>query len=229
MRYGTITGLRRHPAIPPSVPWVLPFGVFILMLAIQPYLPLPAPVRFLISMAAIFAVSREPLRARPSSPLLSILLGLAVFAVWIGPDVIAPAWRTSILFNNPVVGHPAGNTPPDLKNDAIFLSFRIAISVIAVPILEELFWRGWLMRWLISPRFETIPLGTWSAPAFWIVALLFASEHGPYWDVGLAAGVVYNWWMVRTSSLGDLIAAHAVTNACLSAYVVWSGRWEYWL
>jgi hypothetical protein len=85
------------------------------------------------------------------------------------------------------------------------------------------------MRWLISPEFEKIPLGTWSASAFWIVALLFASEHGPYWDVGLACGVIYNWWMVRTHSLGDLVLAHSISNACLSAYVVWTGKWEYWL
>jgi hypothetical protein len=46
--------------------------------------------------------------------------------------------------------------------------------------------------------------------------------------VGLAAGILYNWWMVRTKSLGDLILAHGVTNAVLSAYVVLAGRWEYW-
>ena len=85
------------------------------------------------------------------------------------------------------------------------------------------------MRWIISPRFETIPLGTYSASAFAIVAVLFASEHGPYWDVGLACGIIYNWWMVRTRSLGDLVLAHAITNGCLSAYVVFSGKWEYWL
>jgi membrane protease YdiL (CAAX protease family) len=59
--------------------------------------------------------------------------------------------------------------------------------------------------------------------------VLFASEHGAYWDVGLAAGVAYNWWMVRTRSLGDLILAHAVTNLCLSVYVIAAGKWEYWL
>ena len=59
-------------------------------------------------------------------------------------------------------------------------------------------------------------------------ALLFASEHGAMWDVGLAAGLLYNFWMRRTRSLGDLILAHAVTNACLSAYVLSRGRWEYW-
>ena len=59
-------------------------------------------------------------------------------------------------------------------------------------------------------------------------AALFAVEHGPYWDVGLATGILYNWWMVRTKSLGDLILAHGITNACLSLYVVAAGKWEYW-
>jgi membrane protease YdiL (CAAX protease family) len=48
------------------------------------------------------------------------------------------------------------------------------------------------------------------------------------WDVGLMAGLAYNWWMRRTRSLGDLMLTHAVTNACLSAYVLIEGRWEYW-
>jgi CAAX prenyl protease-like protein len=214
----------------PAIPWVLPFGVFAVMLAIQQYAPIPAPARFFVSMAAILAVSRGPLRGRPSSPILSILLGLAVFAVWIGPDAIAPVWRTSILFNNPVVGHPAGNTPPALRNNGMFLFFRVAISVIAVPILEELFWRGWLMRWLIdSDDFRRVPLGKYAPMAFWVTALLFAAEHGSFWDVGLLTGVIYNWWMVRTRNLWDCIVAHAVTNAALAAWVVLAGQWQYWL
>ena len=65
-----------------------------------------------------------------------------------------------------------------------------------------------------------MPLGTYVPSVFWIVAVLFASEHGPYWEVGLAAGVIYNWWMVRTQNLADCIVAHAVTNGLLSAYVL---------
>ena len=84
------------------------------------------------------------------------------------------------------------------------------------------------MRWLIAPDFRRVPMGACTAASFWIVALLFASEHGSFWDVGLAAGIVYNWWMVRTRSLGDLILAHAVTNGCLSLYVVAAGKWQYW-
>ena len=74
-----------------------------------------------------------------------------------------------------------------------------------VPVLEELFWRGWLMRWLIRPDFEAVRLGTYTHYSFWVTAALFAAEHGPYWDVGLLAGIIYNWWMVRTGRLADCI------------------------
>ncbi len=218
--------MRQHPAIP----YILPFGVFIGLLVLQQVLPVPAPIRFVLSIAAILAVSRNPLREKPSAPLLSILLGLAVFAIWVGPDVLSSTWRQSILFNNPVAGHPAGNTPPASQHDPVFLFFRIATSVIAVPILEELFWRGWLMRWLIdSNHFERIPLGAYAPLAFWATAALFASEHGSFWDVGLITGIIYNWWMIRTRNLWDCIIAHAVTNAALAAYVVLAGQWQYWL
>ena len=218
--------LRRHPAIP----YVLPFLVFIGLLALQQVVPVPVWVRFAISMLTILAVSREPLRGGPSKPLPSVLIGIAVFILWVGPDRIAPNWHHALLFDNAIMGHPAGNTPPASKNDPLFLMFRIAVSVIAVPILEELFWRGWLMRWVIGGKsFEQTPLGTYTPAAFWITAILFASEHGSFWDVGLAAGIVYNWWMIRTRNLWDCIIAHAVTNGILAAYVIAAGQWQYWL
>jgi hypothetical protein len=218
--------LRRYPA----VPWILPFIVFFGLLALQQAVPVPAWLRFVVSMAAILAVSRPPLRGGPSKPLLSILVGVAVFVIWVGPDVIVPTWHHFILFDNPIMGHPAGNTPPASKNDPVFLIFRIAISVVAVPILEELFWRGWLMRWIIdSNNFERVPLGTFQAMSFWLVAILFASEHGSFWDVGFAAGIIYNWWMIRTRNVWDCIIAHAVTNGILAAYVIGAGQWQYWL
>ena len=199
------------------------------MLAAQQFVPLPPAVRFVVSMGAILAVSREPLRGMPSSPLLSILLGLAVFVVWIGPDLIAPAWRASFLFNNAVIAPVRDNVPAALKTDTMFLVFRIATSAIAVPILEELFWRGWLMRWLIDGEdFRRVPLGKYVPVAFVLTAVLFAAEHGPFWDVGLLTGFIYNWWMVRTRNLWDCIVAHAVTNGALAFYVLAAGQWQYW-
>ena len=97
-----------------------------------------------------------------------------------------------------------------------------------VPEAEELFWRAWLMRWLIDSDFQKIKLGTYAPMAFWVTALLFGAEHGPSWDVGLLTGIIYNGWMVRTKSLGDCVLVHAVTNLLMSLYVIQYGQWQYW-
>jgi uncharacterized protein len=161
---------------------------------------------------------------------MSIAVGLAVFLIWIGPDALfGPGYRAHWLFQNGVTGAAASTIPSAAQRSYWFLTLRASSCALLVPLVEELFWRGWLMRWIVSHHFDKIPLGAYTPMAFWTVALLFASEHGPYWEVGLAAGVIYNWWMVRTRDLADCILAHAVTNALLSAYVLWAGHWQYWL
>lgn len=195
-------------------------------LAIGPQAAYPA--RILASLAVLLVFSRRLIRWRPSRPWASGLLGAAVFVVWIAPEQVWPAYREFWLFRNPLTGGAAA-LPASARQDALFLLIRAAGSALLVPVVEELFWRAWLMRWLISPAFADVPLGTYAARAFWITALLFASEHGPYWEVGLAAGVAYNWWMVRTRNLADCILAHAVTNGCLAAHVLAAGAWQYWL
>ena len=85
------------------------------------------------------------------------------------------------------------------------------------------------MRYVINPDFAKVPLGSYSALAFWSTAALFATEHGSYWEVGFLAGAIYNYWMLRTRSLADCMIAHAVTNLCLAVYVVGFGHWAYWL
>ncbi len=85
------------------------------------------------------------------------------------------------------------------------------------------------MRWIINVDFRSVPLGTYNTQAFWLTAILFASEHGPYWEVGLITGLIYNWWMIRTKSLADCILMHAVTNGVLCGYVLLTSKWEYWM
>jgi CAAX prenyl protease-like protein len=159
----------------------------------------------------------------------TLALGVVVFAVWIGPDLLIKNYRHFWLFENALLPKVASSLSIGAGLSWPVLTLRMIRAVLIVPIVEELFWRAWMMRWIIDADFEKIPLGKYTAQSFWIVAALFASEHGPYWDVGLAAGIIYNWWMVRSRSLGDLILAHAVTNFALSAYVIAAGKWEYWL
>jgi uncharacterized protein len=209
--------------------YVLPFGIFILFLALQSVVPVPQWLKFAVPLIAIAIVSREALGTRLKSPLLSIALGIAVCLLWVGPEIVFPGYHQSVLFSNSVLGHPVTTATAAQKSDVTFIVFRILVSVITVPILEELFWRGWLMRWLINPNFEPVPLGTYAPQAFWVVAVLFASEHGSFWDVGLLTGIIYNLWMVRTKSMWDCILMHAVTNGCLAWYVLHYDKWMYWL
>jgi uncharacterized protein len=221
----------------PSIAYVAPFCIFLALLAVSHTLswpPAAIQAGFVGLMLLVLGwIARPALQApgslRPRHWITTLLLGVAVFGIWIAPDRLFAGYRHSWLFENAVMGKLQTSLPQTARSQPAVLWLRGIRAVVLVPVVEELFWRAWLMRWLISADFESIPLGTWSASAFWIVAVLFATEHGPFWDVGLAAGVLYNWWMLRTRSLGDLILAHAVTNACLSVYVVWSGRWEYWL
>ena len=215
-----------------TLAYVAPFAVFIALMAVQQTLALPAqwlyPVRFFASAAALAWFSRG-LDLRPSSFLASAAVGAAVFLIWIGPDaVFGSGYRQSWLFHNLLAGGAASAAPDALKHNLAFVLVRTAGCVALVPVIEELFWRGWLMRWLIRNDFEKIPLGAYAPLAFWGVALLFASEHGSYWEVGLAAGIIYNWWLVRTGNLGNCIVAHAVTNGLLSGYVLLTGQWQYW-
>jgi CAAX prenyl protease-like protein len=219
----------RHP----SLPYIIPFIAFLALLAVADHLTFLGhwefPLRVIILAAVTFFCSRHVIDLRVRSIAGSVALGAAVFAVWVAPDMLFPGYRHHWLFQNAVTGTLASSIPEDLRTNSSVMIFRFLRAVALVPIIEELFWRAWLMRWLVSEKFQTVRLGTYSAYSMWVTAVLFACEHGPYWDVGLAAGLLYNWWMVRTKSLGDCILAHAVTNAVLSGYVMWSGRWEYWL
>lgn len=215
----------------PSLPYVLPFAVFVLFLGIQQFEPISItveyPLRVLILAAVLLVFSRGAIDLRSRQPLQTILLGALVFVIWVAPDILFPSYRHSEIFQNGILGHIDYSVPEKMAASPVALWSRIIRAVVLVPIIEELFWRAWLMRWIISPRFEQIKLGAYAPAAFWITAALFASEHGSYWDVGLVAGIAYNWWMIRTKSLGDCILAHAVTNGCLCWYVVATHHWEY--
>lgn len=221
--------MLRHPA----VPYVAPFAVFLALIAVRGYLPYSDRtdliVRTVILSAVILLVSRPVLDFRVRDWAGSLGIGVAVFVLWIGPDLLFPGYRSHWLFQNSITGSLKTSLAPETLADPLSLTLRTVRAVVLVAMIEELFWRGWLLRWLIQPDFLAVPLGAYSAQAFWIAAVLFASEHGPYWDVGLLAGAAYNWWMIRKKSLGDLILAHGVTNACLSAYVIATGKWEYWM
>ena len=236
--YNPATRIPDQPARSGSVTetstlaWVGPFVVFIVWLAVDKYVPIANPwkeiVRDGVLVAAILGFSRRVLPRRASHWLASIALGLAVFALWVAPDLLLPNWRSHWIFQNDVIGKLKTSIPP-AELTPVMLVLRVIRASLLVPVLEELFWRGWLPRWIQDTRFERVPLGTYTPLAFWATAVLFAAEHGPFWDVGLLCGIIYNWWMKRTRSVGDLVLVHATTNFALSMFVIASERWTFWM
>jgi CAAX prenyl protease-like protein len=216
-----------------SLPYIAPFAVFMGLIALHSVYSLPdladQILRVTVVSLVLIFIARPVIDLRAPHWPLSLLIGAAVFLIWIAPDLAFPGYRHHLLFENRILGAPTPGLSVASQTQPAVLALRAVRAVILVPIVEELFWRAWLMRWIIAPDFEKVPLGKYTAMSFWAVALLFASEHGSYWDVGLVTGVIYNAWMVKSKSLGDLILTHAVTNACLSIYVIAAGKWEYWL
>lgn len=219
----------------PSLPYVAPFAAFMAVLAGAPALGVAEPWQGLLRLGVpalvLLALSRPQLAAlRVTRPVASTALGVAVFALWVLPDQLVPGWREQWLFSNDLTGGPPDPAPmAALLGDPLQVTLRVARAALLVPVVEELFWRGWLPRWMARTDWQTVRPGSYTRSAFLVTAILFASEHGSYWDVGLACGVAYNAWMAHTRSLGDLVLAHAVTNGALAAFVLATGQVGYWV
>ena len=231
-------------------PFVAPFAVFILFLGIvdgafpdEHYLLYP--LKSLLVAAVIAWYWRELPPLRPAAPFASAVVGLLGVALWIGMEpfslilgetltagwnslvaaISLTSWRTS-----PDFLHAPGLDPFQLYSApaawALF-ACRVAGISLVVPVMEELFWRGFLMRWLIREDFTAVPSGTFTAFSFGVTTFFFASVHGIEWPQGIVVGVIYGVWFVRTKSLGNIVLAHGVTNFLLAFYCLASGQWHF--
>jgi hypothetical protein len=101
--------------------------------------------------------------------------------------------------------------------------------VIIVPLVEEIFWRGWLLRYLVHDDFRTVPFGTFTWKSFLISSGAFCLEHQfADWPAAILTGALYNLVAYRTRSLAACVVAHAVTNAGLAIYILQTRQWGFW-
>jgi CAAX prenyl protease-like protein len=144
--------------------------------------------------------------------------GVAVFVVWINLDF---GWAT--------FGNSAGFDPTrsDGSMDWTLIAFRMFGLALVVPVMEELFWRSYLLRWIQQQDFLALDPQKIGLRANLICAALFASEHS-LWLAGLIAGLVYNFIYMRTRNLWMPIISHATTNAVLGVWILATGNWQFW-
>lgn len=217
-------------------PRILPFVVFVGLLAAEPYLagllePVADPrwlygVRAGIAAVLLFALwgryselRSEPGTRTPASAwVIALVAGLGVFILWILLD-----------FPPLVMGEPDSPFDPRVNGSVYwpFAATRLLGAVVVVPVMEELFWRSFLMRWLQEPRFLQVQPRALGWKALLTSSALFALEHR-LWLAGLLAGLIYGELYRRTESLWAVVLAHAVTNGALGAYVLVTGSWGFW-
>jgi len=142
--------------------------------------------------------------------------GAVVFVFWI---VWSPGARLPMpvaLSDAPVVARTA------------WIALRILEAAVAVPLVEELAFRGYLLRRFVSPDFESVSFRAFGWFPLVASSLLFGLLHGAHWVPGLAAGLTYGLVTKWRGRIGDAVAAHATSNALLAIYVLRFQQWQLW-
>lgn len=231
----------------PHLPYLLPLLAFGLIMAPpmlgktggldwealwKTYHPLVYTAKTIVAAILLAVFWRYYTRIRWTHLGLGVIVGLVGVPLWIFAELaaqkigISSAPLVSDLYNpDTQISDPAWRT--------VFLVIRVAGPTLVVPLMEELFYRDFLMRAFIAGvRFEDVEPGTFSRrdPRAWLslfgTAAVFTVSHFQRPSAFLW-GTMIGVLMIRTRSLGACIVAHGVTNLALYLYVIHTGDWQF--
>jgi CAAX prenyl protease-like protein len=151
-------------------------------------------------------------------------LGVAVlvFVLWISPQAFFGFEPRTEGFNPSLFADQPGLYWATVMG-------RFLRLVIIVPLVEEIFWRGFLLRYFVNEKFETVPFGTFTWMSFAVVTGGFMLVHSyADWPAAAVTGALYNLVAIRTKSLTSCVIAHAVTNLLLGLWIMQTGQWGFW-
>ena len=211
------------------LPYVCPFIAFIALTLPENCFPNKTHLLYLLKTLTVggllwywrgnYAMDIAP-RLSPAGYFASVIAGLLVLPAWILPETFFPKFGVEAGFNPYTY---------DLPTAAVLalITLRLTGAVLVVPVMEEIFWRSFVLRYLIHINFSKVPLGTFSWFSFIAVVLLFGMEHHR-WIQGIFAGAVYTLLVIRQKSLRGCILAHAITNLGLGIYIIVTQNWIFW-
>jgi CAAX prenyl protease-like protein len=225
-----------------AMPRILPFALFMVFIGLEslirwivgftsssetslsPVFVWLYPVRIAVVLGALvylwpaYQELRDPICINTGEALLVVVAGGLVYAAWVRMD-----WPWAMQ------GQPTGYNPfqAGASVGTVLAGIRLFGAAVVVPVMEELFWRSFLIRYLVTPAFTTVRLGTFTPLSFGATVVLFGLEHH-LWLAGMMAGVVYNLLLYKTCRLWPGVLAHAITNLCLGIHVLVTGEWHWW-
>ena len=173
----------------PWLPYVAPFAVYMVFLLLQSRLPESTltwmyPVRAVAVLATLIYFWRYYEELKWNFSPLAVAVGLVAIVIWIGIEPFYPKLSKVEPFD------PTTISPEAWK--WTFIGFRVFGAVVVVAFMEEIFWRGFLIRWIINEDFKKVPMGTFGWQSFAFTVVLFGLEHND-WLAGLICGALYNW------------------------------------
>ncbi|BBL75891.1 exosortase E/protease, VPEID-CTERM system [Methylomagnum ishizawai] len=176
------------------------------------------PLKVLVTLAVLWHCRSAYTRLGWHWDWRAALIGGAVFAVWMALEPATGADGAGLAQG--LAGLSDGAA-------ALWLLFRVLGSVVAVPLAEELAFRGYLIRKLIARDIETVPPGRFAWVSFLASSVLFGLLH-ERWLAGSLAGMGYALALYRRGQIGDAVVAHMTTNGLIALAVLAQGRWGLW-
>lgn len=218
--------MARQPWLPYAVPLIL----FVLLSSVEASLgvglyPVAYAVKILVVTVGAYLAREVWADVRPHSRELlpAMLIGIGVCVLWVGLDRWPgyPHLGTRQAYNPfEAIGDPGLRT--------LFLAVRFFGLVLLVPLIEELFWRDFLLRFLSTREdFRGRAPHQFTLEAAAISGAAFAFSH-PEWLAGAVTAAAYTGLLAWRKSVFACVVAHATTNLCLGLYVLQSGEWKYW-
>ena len=213
----------------PWLPYVAPFVLFLLLTEPGRYFPSFVPFLYIaktIMVGTLLWFWRHKYGEDFSSGLsffevlIAIACGLLVLVIWVVPEGYLLQLEQKTVFDP----HGLGESQAAVIG---WLGVRLLGPALVVPIMEELFWRSFLMRYLVKPDFRSVPLGSFTWFSFMGTAIFFGLEHHRI-VVGVVAGLLYGLLLIWQKNLKGVTLAHGVTNLGLGIYVVATGNWMFW-
>ena len=144
-------------------------------------------------------------------------VGVLIFGLWIAPQEVFHQPRRMEGFDPQVI--------PMMS----FWMLTARFARLLVPLVEEFFWRGFLLRYLVKDDFTSLPFGSSSKFSFWAVVVAFVAVHATIdWPAAFITGILLNLVATRTRSLAACVTAHAVANLGLGLYICTTRQWGFW-
>ena len=170
---------------------------------------------------------------------VGVIFGAVGIGFWLLPTVLYDAWgmtgKAEGLWK--VLGfaqRKEGFDPGLFQQPVAYwasLGMRFFRAVVIVALVEEIFWRGFLMRFVCDWEgdYWKQPFGRPQWISYGLVTGLFMAAHAP---VDYAGAIIYGsltyGLCVWSKSLGSCVIMHGTANLLMGIYIMQTGNYGLW-